>query len=243
MLVFDTEPLPGLVPGNVDTLPTHGYGRFTQDIFVRPCPSYRNVQHMHTPTWNANHPYIVHVLPCTFIDHYIHPTKSRTLQLLLALALALLNSFTMDITPDTNFNEHVKVASGNALAWYDLASRYTPLTKWQMNALQKNFKGGGDTLLVHAGIADMFTALCLHDGNAIWRNDSNNYNAAAGRHVDDSRFKRSATYIFHFGPACLMQWDGKDHELLHNILYGFSGSMQHELPCCGRYSLSLRACV
>ena len=157
--------------------------------------------------------------------------------------IPLLNSFTMDITPDTICNEPVKVATGNGLAWHDLATRYTPLTKWQMNASQKIFKGGGDTLPLHAGIADMFTALHLHDGNAIWQNVFNNHNAAPGRHVDDCRFKRSATYIFHFGPRCVMQWDGKEYELLHNTLYGFDGSMQPELPCCGRYSLSLRAWV
>ena len=148
--------------------------------------------------------------------------------------IPLLNSFTMDITPDTIFNDPVKVATGNGLAWHDLATRSTPLTKWQMNASQKIFKGGGDTLPLHAGIADMFTALHLHDGNAIWRNVFNNYNAAAGRHIDDCRFKRSATYIFHFGPPCIMQWDGKEYELLHNTLYGFDASMPHELPCCGR---------
>ena len=155
-----------------------------------------------------------------------------------------LNSFTIDITPDTIFNEAVKVATGNGLAWHDLATRYTPLTKWRMNAWKKNFQGGGGGIPpLHAGIADMFTALHLHDGNAIWRNVFNNYNAAAGRHVDDCRFKWTGTYIFHFGPPCVMQWDGKEYELLHNTLYGFDGSIQHELPCCGRYSLSLRAWV
>ena len=79
--------------------------------------------------------------------------------------ISLLNSFTMDITPDTISNEPVKVATGTGLAWHDLATRYTPLTKWQMNASQNIFKGEG-TLKLHAGIADMFTALHLHDGNA-----------------------------------------------------------------------------
>ena len=55
----------------------------------------------------------------------------------------LLHSFSMDITPDTIFNEPVKVASGIALAWHDLATRYTPLPKWQMNASQNISKVGG----------------------------------------------------------------------------------------------------
>ena len=89
----------------------------------------------------------------------------------------------------------------------------------------------------------MFTALHLHDGNANWQNVFNNHNAAAGCHVDDCRFERGATYIFHFEPPCIMQWDGKEYELLHTTLYGFDASMQHELPCGGHYSLSSRAWV
>ena len=206
----------------------------------------------HTATCNTfTHQHGTHITPtlCTWCHAHSSITTSIEQNLVNynshshSQYIPLLNSFTMDITPDTVFNEPVEVATGNGLAWHDLATRYTPLTKWQMNASQKIFKGGGDTLPLHAGIADMFTALHVHDGNAIWRNVFNNYNAAAGRHVDDCRFKRSATYIFHFGPPCVMQWDGKEYELLHNTLYGFDGSMPHELPCCGRYSLSLRAWV
>ena len=57
-----------------------------------------------------------------------------------------------------------------------------------MSTIDPGGGGGAGTLPLHAGIADMFTALHLHDGNAIWRNVFSNYNAAAGRHVDDYRF-------------------------------------------------------
>ena len=90
--------------------------------------------------------------------------------------IPLLNSFTMDITPDTSFNELVQVASENVLAWHNLAHT---ANKAANERIAEDFQGGGGTLAIHAFIADMFTALHLHDANAIWRNVFNNYNAAA----------------------------------------------------------------
>ena len=144
-LHFDTRPLPSLAPGNVDTLPTHGYGRFTHDIFVRPrppTPQHANTfTHQHgtqiTPTlctWCHAHSSITTSIEQNLVNYNSHSHSQY---------IPLLNSFTMDITPDTIFNEPVKVATGNGLAWHDLATRYTPLTKWQINASQKIFKGGG----------------------------------------------------------------------------------------------------
>ena len=60
-----------------------------------------------------------------------------------------------------------------SLARYNLAIRYAPITTWHMDASQKILqeRGGGGALPLPAGIADMFPALHLNNGNAIRQND------------------------------------------------------------------------
>ena len=104
-------------------LMTFFYGLVPQTATCNTCTNQHGTQI--TPT----HSSITKSLEQTLVNYNSHSHLQ---------CIPLLNSFTMDITSQIIFKEPVKVASGNALALHDLATRYTPLSKWQ-----KIFKRGG----------------------------------------------------------------------------------------------------